>query len=29
VNVCPNPSPYESRLKTMEGLLGQALKGRK
>lgn len=29
VNVCPNPSPYESRLKTMESLLGQALKGRK
>jgi broad specificity phosphatase PhoE len=28
VNVCPNPSPYESRLKTMESLLVQALKGR-
>jgi hypothetical protein len=28
VNLCPNPSPYESRLKTMEGLLAQALKGR-
>jgi broad specificity phosphatase PhoE len=28
VNVCPNPSPYESRLKTLEGLLVQALKGR-
>jgi broad specificity phosphatase PhoE len=28
VNVCPNPSPYESRLKTMESLLAQALKGR-
>jgi hypothetical protein len=28
VNICPNPSPYESRLKTMESLLAQALKGR-
>ena len=28
VNVCPNPSPYKSRLKTMESLLVQALKGR-
>ena len=28
VNVCPNPSPYESRLKTTESLLVQALKGR-
>ena len=26
VNVCPDPSPYESRLKTMESLLVQALK---
>jgi broad specificity phosphatase PhoE len=28
VNVCPDPSPYGSRLLTMESLLGQALKGR-
>jgi len=28
VNVCPDPSPYESRLKTLESLLVQALKGR-
>ena len=28
VNVCPDPSPYESRLKTMESLLVQALKAR-
>ena len=28
VNVCPNPSPYKSRLKTIEALLVQALKGR-
>ena len=28
VNVCPDPSPYASRLKTMESLLAQALKGR-
>src|SRR6202167_3634690 len=27
VNLCPNPSPYQSRLKTMESLLAQALKG--
>jgi broad specificity phosphatase PhoE len=28
VNLCPDPSPYQSRLKTMESLLTQALKGR-
>jgi broad specificity phosphatase PhoE len=28
VNVCPNPTPYASRLLTLESLLGQALKGR-
>lgn len=28
VNVCPNPSPYGSRLMTLEGVLVQALKGR-
>jgi broad specificity phosphatase PhoE len=28
VNLCPDPSPYASRLKTMESLLGQALKER-
>jgi probable phosphoglycerate mutase len=28
VNICPEPSPYAPRLKTMELLLGQALKGR-
>jgi broad specificity phosphatase PhoE len=28
VNVCPDPSPYGSRLKTLESLLVQALKGR-
>ena len=28
VNVCPNPSPYELRLKTMESLLVHALKAR-
>lgn len=28
VNVCPDPGPYASRLKTLESLLAQALKGR-
>jgi transposase len=28
VNVCPDPSPYASRLTTLESLLSQALKGR-
>ena len=28
VNICPDPSPYAGRLKTLESLLGQALKGR-
>jgi broad specificity phosphatase PhoE len=28
VNVCPDPSPYASRLLTLESLLAQAMKGR-
>ena len=28
VNVCADPGPYATRLKTLESLLGQALKAR-